>query len=124
MKRDIATQWVQALRSGEYQQGKKCLRANDAFCCLGVLCDLHRQAEGGEWSPGLKDPESPAGRQEYHATNGDWDHSLLPEAVQEWAGMRSPNPSVRGDPVYWLNDTGGRDFSDLADIIETCSEDL
>jgi hypothetical protein len=31
--------WVKALRSGKYKQGTKVLRsADNAFCCLGVLC--------------------------------------------------------------------------------------
>lgn len=108
MKRDIATKWVHALRSGEYQQGKKALRANDSFCCLGVLCELHRQAEGGEW----------VGRQEYHATNGDWDHSLLPEAVQEWAGLQSVSPGVGSNELPRCNDQGWT-FNQLADLIES-----
>jgi hypothetical protein len=32
--------WIAALRSGKYQQGHLRLRTGDAFCCLGVLCDL------------------------------------------------------------------------------------
>lgn len=36
-----AREWVVALRSGAYQQGKMALRTGNTFCCLGVLCDLH-----------------------------------------------------------------------------------
>ncbi len=32
--------WVEALRSGKYKQGRDHLRTGDAYCCLGVLCDL------------------------------------------------------------------------------------
>lgn len=33
--------WVAALRSGNYTQGHSSLRdKDDAFCCLGVACDL------------------------------------------------------------------------------------
>lgn len=33
--------WVKALRSGEYSQGRDCLRNDEnKYCCLGVLCDL------------------------------------------------------------------------------------
>lgn len=33
--------WVAAMRSGKYKQGMHCLRTiNDAYCCLGVLCDV------------------------------------------------------------------------------------
>ena len=34
------TKWVEALRSGNYEQGKDSLREGDQFCCLGVLTDL------------------------------------------------------------------------------------
>jgi hypothetical protein len=37
----LIEQWVEALRSMKYKQGKKVLRSpNDEFCCLGVLCDV------------------------------------------------------------------------------------
>ena len=36
------TEWVAALRSGKYKQGRKQLFSpmNDSYCCLGVLCDV------------------------------------------------------------------------------------
>ena len=43
----IKSAWVKALRSGDYSQGCTYLRsAEDAYCCLGVLCDLGTL---GEW---------------------------------------------------------------------------
>jgi len=36
----IIKEWIEALRSGEYQQGKYSLKVNEnTYCCLGVLCD-------------------------------------------------------------------------------------
>ena len=124
MDHSIAVKWARALRSGEYKQGKEVLYRDGAYCCLGVLCDLHRQEVGGEWvNDSLRRTNAqvyqPAGRDD-----GDEDYALLPDAVREWAGMNSPNPSVRGVPVSHMNDHDGRDFNDLADMIETCSEDL
>lgn len=41
MKSITIQEWVDALRSGEYKQGKHVLRSTrDEFCCLGVACDL------------------------------------------------------------------------------------
>ncbi len=41
MNKEIKQKWVEALRSGEYKQGKGTLRTNNnLFCCLGVLCDI------------------------------------------------------------------------------------
>lgn len=51
MNPTIKKQWLDALRSGKYMQGKGRLRAKlngvDRFCCLGVLCDL---LEPDRWS--------------------------------------------------------------------------
>lgn len=52
MKKELRDAWVTALRSGNYAQGRKRLRSNtrEAFCCLGVLCeispDIERVASG------------------------------------------------------------------------------
>ena len=41
MKPELKKQWVEALRSGKYEQGEKTLKTpDDKFCCLGVLCDI------------------------------------------------------------------------------------
>ena len=41
MNQTIKTQWLQALRSDEYEQGIELLRSTEQrFCCLGVLCDI------------------------------------------------------------------------------------
>lgn len=32
------TNWINALRSGEYEQGKMYLYMNGKYCCLGVAC--------------------------------------------------------------------------------------
>lgn len=45
MKEDIKAQWIAALRSSEYTQGRGTLKASLStgelrHCCLGVLCEL------------------------------------------------------------------------------------
>ena len=40
MKEDVKKAWLEALRSGRYTQTKQFLRNDDAFCCMGVLCDV------------------------------------------------------------------------------------
>lgn len=44
MKADIRTKWLEALRSGRYQQGRGWLKFKDGdgerYCCLGVLCEV------------------------------------------------------------------------------------
>jgi len=41
------TKWVQALRSGNYQQGTGSLHENGQYCCLGVLCETQGRLVGG-----------------------------------------------------------------------------
>lgn len=36
----LKAQWLDALRSGNYRQGRGELRCNDNYCCLGVLCKI------------------------------------------------------------------------------------
>lgn len=49
MKTELKQKWVNALRSGEYKQGKNYLRrknsSGDTYCCLGVLFDVWK----GDW---------------------------------------------------------------------------
>lgn len=47
VNKEVLRAWVAALRSGEYQQTNGTLRRDNAFCCLGVLCDI---APNMEWS--------------------------------------------------------------------------
>lgn len=56
LRPSVKASWLEALRSGDYQQGMGTLRTMgagslpDRFCCLGVLCDLQRpNVEGASW---------------------------------------------------------------------------
>ena len=40
MTPEFKSQWIAALRSDKYEQGRGALRTGDAFCCLGVACHL------------------------------------------------------------------------------------
>lgn len=53
MKPEFKKSWVDALRSGRYQQGQEALRSGKhTFCCLGVLCDLVDQDQWGSHHEG------------------------------------------------------------------------
>lgn len=115
--------WVAALRSGEYKQAKGALRKRDAFCCLGVLCDLYSKspegtAAGAVWVDGrfYEDPDDTLGQEE-----------VLPPRVREWIGTtndaageteREDEYGERSTNVLteW-NDTGVP-FAEIADMIE------
>lgn len=126
MNPQVKAKWIDALRSGEYQQGDEALQNDDGFCCLGVLCDLYSKEKGLDWK--VIDPEdapSPTHNRFYF----DGESEFLPLSVQEWAELQSNNPEVVecdeefiADPevtvyISHLNDTG-YSFNKLADIIE------
>ena len=55
MNADLKQQWIDALRSKQYKQGKKVLcqvdeKGKESFCCLGVLFDIAGGEVDGEWS--------------------------------------------------------------------------
>ncbi len=118
MDQEIKKAWIEALRSGEYAQGKEELRYGNAFCCLGVLCDLHAKQTGNEWQTGShRDGE---GAKDAYQYNDEW--QLLPESVADWAQLESQNPEVqdanRGKiSIAELNDLD-YSFGYIANIIE------
>jgi hypothetical protein len=108
MKARIKKLWVKALRSGKYKQTQHTLRdgRKNAYCCLGVLCEVHNQTVGGRWKS----------NGDYYDTAG-----ILPVEVMEWAGLYDDNPVVPygkiKETLAGLNDLG-RDFNFIADKIE------
>lgn len=123
MREDIKKQWVEALRSGDYEQttGQLIRRefASDTleFCCLGVLCELLPQVERGESFYVLR-----AGLEEgYHATTG------LPRGSAKDLGVDGLHETLyvedadvqmtKQDILIGMND-GGDDFLTIADWIE------
>ena len=113
MNADIKALWVQALRSGEYQQGCRYLRGKDnTFCCLGVLEDILRPQTGQIWE---------LAGDEYLIGEDEW--GSLTQKTQELAQLAG-QPKVQHVNGRWgyeflanLNDTG-TDFATMADIIE------
>jgi len=112
MDEQIKDQWIQALRSGVYHQTTKTLKDAAGFCCLGVLCELHRQMTGrGRWDTNGD-----------YIANGERSDGGLPIPVVQWAGVSSKNPLLWTSPGRWetaaaLNDQG-MSFLDIASCIE------
>jgi hypothetical protein len=117
---DIKRRWIEALRSGEYRQTQEVLVEpdpilGDAFCCLGVLCEIAvkdgvivRQAES------YLDPANPM----------DQSDATLPMAVLRWAELpidgHTANEVVVMHERYLttFNDNFRYDFNQIADVIE------
>jgi hypothetical protein len=131
MNTQIAQEWVYALRSRKYEQAKGNLKTFSGYCCLGVLCDLHKnQTQEGEWII------SQDGNYCYK-TKSEESRIFLPEEVVEWAGVKTFNPYITNEekcektdkkfmkkiPLSRLNDNYWN-FREIAEIIEKYQEEL
>lgn len=48
MNKEVKKAWLDALRSGKYEQARSTLNnGSGGFCCLGVLCDISKL---GHWN--------------------------------------------------------------------------
>lgn len=135
MNPEIKGRWLEALRSGDYPQTRRRLADDNGYCCLGVLCEI--AVEDGIVTKGTAGGSLDDGIVYTSATDSaDYEFSVLPVAVFEWAGMTEPNPrmdltledipehardiALEG-PRYSLadlNDNLRMDFSEIADVIE------
>ena len=121
MHKEIADKWVEALRSGEYEQTQHALHDGVGFCCLGVLCDLF---PGRQWLESTTIHHlSGACRAE-----GVIDSCALPSPVRLWAGLAESNPRVSvggsNECLTELNDVQNKSFSQIADLIEAQWESM
>lgn len=139
MNPEIKAQWIRDLTSGEYDQGTDKLANKWGHCCLGVLCEQAVKAGVLEkrqfYSGGTDEDEWFYGTAE-DFENGEEDCTLPPLSVFRWAGLATTytdsdgkehplptyDPRVRWDgaeiTLSQLNDMYGRDFDDIAEVIE------
>jgi hypothetical protein len=126
MNPEVKQKWIDALRSGEYEQGMKALRDRfNRFCCLGVLCDIYiKEHPETKWETSLYDKS-------LYGVN--FECVIPPEIVwKHWAQLNESNPVVcqrnprnindvldgqNIDTLASLNDTGFT-FEEIAQIIE------
>lgn len=108
MNSEVKAKWLQALRSGEYQQGTHGLKNPEGcFCCLGVLCNI---SQIGEWDGVC------------YKTGGVGSVSWLPLEVAQWSGIPSTGTSPFSvsetqRTLSKMNDDGCS-FPEIADWIE------
>jgi hypothetical protein len=114
---EVQQHWVDALRSGEYEQCEGGLRnKKDKRCCLGVLTQLYID-DGHEL------------RASYSNVWGKWEYGenkernyLLPE-VTKWAGLANNAGGYQNRALTDDNDSG-KTFAEIADIIEANADTL
>lgn len=124
MRASIKGEWVERLRSGEYEQGTGHLQRDGQFCCLGVLCEMAVEKGVIEKVPSQLDP-----KMTMYGGNGVWDGGILTPDVRDWAGLESVSPILPVDQftgdgrgartrvLAALNDRG-LSFDQIADLIE------
>lgn len=111
MNKQVKQRWIEALRSGEYQQTKSCLHNDQGFCCLGVLTDLYVK-DHSQHSWVLYDDR-------YKMID---ETAILPTQVREWSGLNGGNPLINDEnkqptSLAELNDRGYT-FEQIAELIE------
>jgi hypothetical protein len=112
MNPEVKQEWLKALRSGEYTQGRNVLKSNNTFCCLGVLCDLHAKHTNAEWKSVDRAIYG------FNAYSYEGAELTLPPEVMQWAGLPSNNVEVDGNTLTFRNDHKKMTFSEIADVIE------
>jgi hypothetical protein len=100
MNSEVKAKWVEALRGGQYAQGRGQLKEGAAYCCLGVLCDVI--------TPNRWDEED-----YYVDESGNRYSSYLPNPLMEEIGL-STDTATR---LASLNDYKAP-FEYIASIIE------
>ena len=121
MNKEIKARWVEALRSGNYEQGRYNLRRSDRYCCLGVLCDVVKDEVNHDWLP-VQDSMGTC-------YSFDYDTEILPASVANYAGLelspelemlseRDGEECIENFQISNLNDSGDYSFEQLADLIE------
>lgn len=101
--KQLIKDWIKALRSGDYQQGKNKLRnADDIYCCLGVLCDIYDE-DGWEYNDILEEYE--------YRTDNDVSSELLPKEMKL-------ELKYNIQELVDLNDSLDHTFEYIADFVE------
>jgi len=93
--------WVDALRSGKYEQTTGQLLKDGRYCCLGVACEV-AMYHGVIF--------------EYDGENGD----LTGNFVGDWLEITTDKGPYTQEKLIDLNDKEKKSFSEIADYIESC----
>ncbi len=121
---EFKAQWLEALRSGKYQQTRHYLHSKKGgFCCLGVACDMI----GVKWSSPTtfdEDDDTEVEIETHYITKGGGSDELpsdkdLPKEVIDCLNQRDAD-RYKGSLMDYLanmNDNG-ETFTQIADWIE------
>jgi len=95
MNPDITRDWVADLRSGRYEQGHSCLtkivNGMSLDCCLGVQCKLYMERHPEH----RHEVDQRTNHMTYFIMGG-----ILPEQIQKWSEMATPEGTIRHPFMY------------------------
>lgn len=122
---EFKQKWIEALRSGVYEQGKGylMLRKNqkDKFCCLGVVCVIAGIPKEKLYQPSKEaDEDNEYGAVEYELITSIGDDELTANVP----ALLKDNGDNRVIELTYMNDGFGKysgdqkSFSEIADYIE------
>ena len=130
LKAEVKKKWLEALRSGSYQQGKQRLRVttdnSDSFCCLGVLCDI---TDNTRWMPVFGITRYGRYKDAKGAGNSLFRTGFVPDDIADQSFMDltgAPENSrsvkliliAKTQTVLSQMNDEGKSFNDIADWIE------
>jgi len=106
---ELKAKWLEALRSGKYDQISGQLRVGNCFCCLGVLCDIANPKgwDDEEWNDVVGEEDG----EDYGVTRCV---SELPDRFRSRIGMTFEHQ----ERLVRMNDDERKSFSQIADYIE------
>lgn len=119
--------WIDALRSGEFEQGKSYLNRNGKMCCLGVLCEV--AIRNGVDVKKFRDPDfgdivgydgcvttPPSSVTQWISDGEEWPHA--PKVLVDGYGKELNWVGDKRESVIALNDNASWTFAQIADALE------
>lgn len=110
MNNPLMVKWIAALRSGKYKQGRGRLRDGDAYCCLGVLCDISGM---GEWVE-----DASGSTTSFRTITGESLGASVPYMLAERAGFGREFGKLPHE-LMKMNDNWHESFDEIANFLES-----
>lgn len=115
MNKEYKQPWIDALRSGNFKQGRNKLESQGKYCCLGVLCEVMQipkieKDEEALVSVGVKKAK-PYSEYEYE---GDKFKEYFPEGLRNKVSLSCEDM----DYLVEMNDESKCSFEHIAEYIE------
>ena len=109
-QKELKRKWIEALRSGKYEQTRLRLRKGEnSYCCLGVLCEI---GGSGVWERFVEFEHEWYYRLGYQGAENSY-VEMPPSQVLNAVGLAQ----AEADSLAFANDSG-ETFEQIADRIE------